>query len=121
MPLSKPGWIRFLGWLSLGLLVTPLCWPLAEMISGHDIPRTVIPGFMWVAFFPCFVVWLFASIVHTIVRWSARAKVEMELAKMPPALRAAALARMGQAPPATAPADPRGATHILTPGPEVRK
>jgi hypothetical protein len=119
--MSKPGWIRFLGWLSLALLVTPVCIPLAEMLSGQRIPRTVIPGLMLVAFFPCFIVWLLASIVHHIVRWSARARAEALAKQFPGGLAGAALSKPGvDAPPSATPPQWGGERHLV-PRVEERK
>jgi len=72
--MSKPGWLRFIGWLALFLLIFPLTWPLAEKLSGHALPESVIPGLMWAGALPLIALWVIASVGHAIIRTTARAK-----------------------------------------------
>jgi type VI protein secretion system component VasK len=73
---SKPSWIRFLGWLSLFLLIVPLAWPLSERLTDHAFAKSNLPGYMWAAFVPIFLFWLIASAISGIVRYSARMKAK---------------------------------------------
>jgi len=119
--MSKPKWIRFLGWLSLFLLLTPLGWPIAERLTGHALPSTVIPGLMWALCFPCSIIWFLASAVHLIIRTSAKAKAEA-LAKFGPEVLKPHLA--GQNPVTHnvgAPEHRWGDPHYTTPPNEVKR
>lgn len=74
--MSKPAWIRCVGWLSLFLLIVPLAWPISERLAGHALERSNLPGYMWALFVPVFLLWLIASLVSGIVRYSAKMKAQ---------------------------------------------
>lgn len=74
--MSKPVWIRCVGWLSLFLLIVPLAWPLSEKLSGHSLERSNLPGYMWAAFVPVFLFWLIASLISGIIRYSSKMKAK---------------------------------------------
>jgi len=84
--LEKPAWLRLTGWLSLVLVMVPLCIPLVEVISHYRIPRTVWPGFCLLAFFPSFAVWVIGSLGHrfTVYRAKVQAAALMAAARKAP-------------------------------------
>jgi hypothetical protein len=92
-PLDKPLWIRVIGWLDLLCLLVPMCVPLAEVVSHVRIPRTVWPGYCFLAFFPLFWVWALASILH---RMHVRRAKQGAAAMLQAALRAQAQVKQAQ-------------------------
>jgi len=118
--MSKPGWIRFLGWLSLFLLVMPLTWPIAEYVSGHALARSNLPGYMWAAFVPVFVFWLIASLISGIVRYSAKMKAQAREQALRRAVAGANPPKDGTAATREAGQTPWGTAHHLTPPPSER-
>lgn len=83
-PLDKPVWIRVVGWLALVCFLVPICIPLAEVLSHTRIPRTVWPGYCDVAFFPLWIVWSLATMIHRVHKRRAEqnARALIEAAKL---------------------------------------
>jgi hypothetical protein len=65
-PFSKPGWVRVVGYLALLCGLVPILVPLAEVTSGVRIPRTVWPGYCFLAFWPLIILWIIASLSHRV-------------------------------------------------------
>ena len=100
--LSKPGWIKFLGWLSLAFMVTPLGWRLGEWVSGGAYHNIYVPGLAFAGFVVTFVIWLLASIMFHIMSYNAKLKA----AAMKPFIEAMQRGPVENRPPAAGPGTP---------------
>jgi len=119
--MSKPGWIKFLGWLSLSLVVTPLGWRLGEWVSGGAYHNIYVPGLAFAGFVVTFVIWLMASIMFHIMRYNAKLKAVAMRQELPAALDALRVNRPPAAGPGTPPTPPFDAGRHLIPRVEEKK
>lgn len=69
---SKPVWLRALGWISfVGFLVAPAL-ALTETVSHYRIPRTVWPGYALFVAFLCLPVWMLGTVIYKMQRSQAK-------------------------------------------------
>jgi hypothetical protein len=78
---SKPAWLRVIGWLSLALFLVAPAIALTETVTRYRIPRTVWPGY---CLFVCFVttpLWVLGTVIYKVQRTQAQMTAAQLMAK----------------------------------------
>lgn len=63
-PFRKSRFLTFCGWMALICIAISFGVPLFEVVTQIRVPRTVWPGFAFIAFWPFFLIWCVGTMIH---------------------------------------------------------